>query len=481
MEDTWDAIRGLLKLDLVMLIANIVLSAAAMVLGGSLLCRLPVHPLSAGGKAISAQNNIPYSQTSLAVFTCLTAPFSLLLNGRSYTSLFQLLAYIIIIHSIGRTASVNQTDIDRESNKTKQTKDSNAPPQRVLHSRGSWGVDGNAGLSRTGGTKFSDSTINLGGITAQVLTGAVVVLAAICVLPWFASNFGLISGPEVPINPPAHLDLEYQPQFDIDIVVSMYKEPVDRLDSVLKSILQLPAFQGKSQRLIIYTKDEQADVPFIKQATHAFHVVQLPNIGREGETFLRHIITQWDNLAAHTMFIQGGIHNPREFVPRVRDYFDPRSTGMLSLGFSGNVCDSEDCGDRFGWRDDTKLVPSLYMKAYHTEKIYSRTLLNYKGQFIASARRIRGVRKAIYQDLWDTLKNPDSWVHRKEFLRDQKDGEKDEMSAPIFGYTLERVWGVLMQCSDLEIAWKCPTLLSGRRRGGSKRDCQCFDELQKKT
>ncbi|KAF2093497.1 hypothetical protein NA57DRAFT_48189 [Rhizodiscina lignyota] len=294
-------------------------------------------------------------------------------------------------------------------------------------------------------------------------------------LIWLASNFSIIDTPSIPSNPGPHLDTEYNPLFDIDIVVSMYKEPIDHVEWGLKSIRKIPGFQ--TQRLFIYTKDENANIEAINDAMRPFKVIHVPNVGREGETYLRHIVDHWDDLAKHTMFIQADIHNPREFIPRVRDYFDAERTGMLSLGFPGNVCDCANCGDRFGWHDDTGMVPSLYKKVYQTDEACNRDLLSYKGQFIASARRIRGVKKEVYEDLWKAIRDPNSWAHEAKYLR----GRRDEMSAPIFGYTLERVWGLLMQCSDLEIAWKCPTLLSGKRRGGSKADCQCFDETSNGT
>lgn len=37
------------------------------------------------------------------------------------------------------------------------------------------------------------------------------------------------------------------------------------------------------------------------------------------------------------------------------------------------------------------------------------------------------------------------------------------MSGPDLGYTLKRLWDILLQCSDLDVAWRCPSLLSGKR------------------
>jgi hypothetical protein len=195
----------------------------------------------------------------------------------------------------------------------------------------------------------------------------------------------------------------------------------------------------------------------------------LPNVGREGHTYLHHVIEQWEDLAAQTFFLQADIHNPREFFPRVRDYYTPQ-TGMLSLGFSGQTCNCRDCGDRFGWWDNT-LVGEVWSQAMNETCTDQQMLLSYKGQFVASAARLRGNEQSLYKTLRTALEDPGNFVHQEGYLQ----GRPDSMNAPFFGYTLERLWSVLLQCSEERIATRCPTLLSGTRRGGSKEDCQCFD------
>jgi hypothetical protein len=265
------------------------------------------------------------------------------------------------------------------------------------------------------------------------------------------------------------LDLTYAPQMEIEVVVSMYKEPIDQV-AHLVSMLRNMTNIGGDAKVHIYIKDVDADVGEVQQGTGADEVTPLPNIGREGETYLKHVLDSWDRLAQQTIFLQADIHNPREVYSRISDYFVPGRTGMLSLGWSGQVCNCESCGDRFNFWDTTHLFPEISNRINNATKC-NTVLLSYKGQFIASAKRIRGVDKSIYQDLHDAFVNRDSWAHQQEYLR----GRSDSMSAPIFGYTVERMWNLLFQCNSIEIAWKCPTLLSGHRIGGHVGDCQCFD------
>lgn len=72
----------------------------------------------------------------------------------------------------------------------------------------------------------------------------------------------------------------------------------------------------------------------------------------------------------------------------------------------------------------------------------------------------------------DSMEDKLSWMHHADYVR----GKHDTLNQPVFGETLERMWGFLMQCNDLALAWKCPTPLSGKRIGGDIGDCQCFDE-----
>ena len=265
------------------------------------------------------------------------------------------------------------------------------------------------------------------------------------------------------------LDLTYTPPAEAEIVISMHHESVGAVSDLIASLKAIPSFS--SALVHVYTKNEEANLDSIQQQTGADNITSLANVGREGETYLNHIIYKWDSLAGHTLFIQGDVHNPREIFPRIRDYYDPDKTGMLSLGFSGNVCDCQNCGDHWGWSDD--MVYNIYKEVY-PRRVCSKLLLSYKGQFIASARRIRGLSKRVYEELHEAIVTENSWAHQEEYLK----GRKDSLNAPFFGFTLERLWSLLLQCSDLDVAWRCPSILSGTRDGGDKGDCQCFDWIK---
>ncbi|USP73366.1 uncharacterized protein yc1106_00640 [Curvularia clavata] len=282
---------------------------------------------------------------------------------------------------------------------------------------------------------------------------------------YLSFNFGQRQYPR--IEP--RLDLGYQPNGPLEVVISMYKERTEDVASLISRLHSMPEL---SQALFtIYLRDSEADEERVMQETNSHNVVKIPNVGREAETYLNHIVNRWDNLAERTIFLQADVHNPREFYPFFERYFRANQTGFLNLGWAGNVCNSDDCGDRHGWQDETSLFPQIQSRVDHSAR--DGVLLSYKGQFVATAARIRGIDKAIYDDLWKLLVDEHSWAHNEPYLK----GREDEMSKPWFGYTMERIWNVLFQCSDMDVAWKCPTLLSGWRPGGSIADCQCFDTV----
>jgi len=271
---------------------------------------------------------------------------------------------------------------------------------------------------------------------------------------------------------PSTFDLSYKPDTRFDIVVSMYMEDPNFVRKMLEAIKSTAMLKNLEPNVILYTKDQDVVLSKLKQATGANSVERLENLGREGGTYLEHIVNKWDSLAEQTMFIQAHAHNMRELIPRINDYLVPE-TGMLSLGFTGVECECESCGDRWGWEDKFGAVPTLFEKIYK-EPCDPTTpiLLSYKGQFVASAKRIRGISRKIYGGLHEAITSKDGYSHNKTYVGDAVDRPDN----PYFGFTVERIWSLLMQCAtDERVAAKCPSLLSGMGRGGDVGDCQCLD------
>ncbi|THZ09664.1 hypothetical protein D6C91_09917 [Aureobasidium pullulans] len=272
----------------------------------------------------------------------------------------------------------------------------------------------------------------------------------------------------------------------MDLVVSRYDESAYSVASYIGPILNMTPLSGLTTRVIICStgQDEPEDLRDDLRHHLPFNVDvivrQRPNVGREGAAFLHHITTGWQDLADHTLFMQAELHYSWSVRRRIQDYFVP-NTGFLSLSDVSEYCSSWDqCWDHSTWSESPDVLKSIYSRANPT--IRQGFTLTYRGQFIASRHRIHSQDKQLFQDLLDEFVNPRSVAHSSGYAEHPwLPGKSDSMDRPLFGYTIERLWGVLMQCSDVQLAYRCPSLLSSaigsvlHTSTPILQDCQCLD------
>ena len=94
-----------------------------------------------------------------------------------------------------------------------------------------------------------------------------------------------------------------------DIVLSYYDENPVKVRNEIELLKAVPAVAELNPRVVIYTKGSvepsgKAGLEVLRNKLGADIIRTLPNVGRESHTFLAHIVDQWDNLAAHTLFGQ---------------------------------------------------------------------------------------------------------------------------------------------------------------------------------
>lgn len=480
-EDTLKAAEHLLDVDPMLLGLNVASTLAALLLGHSFMVPISIRdhfsPEATKERVLMAQISATFGFTAIVGFASSYLPM------RSYATVFQAgafcLAVVCILNGPQQTEDKGRswfrsTLFDLERLRPTSTPvsldsvplddDDNASTQGLLDSEGAINpLDDEPWTTRLG--------------TPSVVTIAAYSVVLLTWIGFLACNFAEKSVAEITSTPPPNLDLAYSPPHGFDVVISMYKEPITSIQTIMSELTAIPAIAAQSPRLFLYTKDEamQSDpaaLAALANSTAAYEVIHLPNAGREGATYLSHMLRRWDALAHHTLFVQADVHNPREFFDRVRAYYLPRATGMLNLGFSGQACATAACGDRWGWSEEPSLLTDVCARANGGDAAAcEKMLLSYKGQFVASARRIRAVERGLYEELSAAMTDAGSWAHREPYLK----GRVDSVNAPRFGYTVERLWGVVMQCSNEEVAWRCPTLLSRTRRGGGPTDCQCVD------
>ncbi|KAI0143757.1 hypothetical protein GGR57DRAFT_495040 [Xylariaceae sp. FL1272] len=241
--------------------------------------------------------------------------------------------------------------------------------------------------------------------------------------------------------------------WDLDIVIAWYDEPIEQVVQTAQLALDLPNVAGRKVRTIVYNKGTLNQTELEQAFPHASSdliIRPLENFGREGNTYLTHVINKEQDWASHTMFVQAEPHDPAYLQARLRDYFI-QNTGFLSLSYVRNFCPScDECNDHSGWSGNGTQIRDIFDRANPAQECQDISL-TYRGQFVVSAKRMQQANQDLLKD-----------------LRDQVDGSLE------FGYLLERMWSTIFRCPT--ISERCPTLLSGWVGNVAEAaDCQCLD------
>ncbi|KAI5204018.1 hypothetical protein AUEXF2481DRAFT_8096 [Aureobasidium subglaciale EXF-2481] len=288
---------------------------------------------------------------------------------------------------------------------------------------------------------------------------------------------------------PGHIHLiDFNTTSSFDFVVSRYHEPARVIAQQINRLCELPNTKSQDVRVIVYSTGEDNIVKFRADLQNALHpsleviVEARKNIGREAAAYLHHILHRYDNLSDHTLFMQAEMDYPHLLQQRAKDYLIPQ-TGFLSLSSTQQYCSStNDCWDHSRWGENPEILGDIYTRA-NPHAIATDFTLTYRGQFIASRIRILGQEKQLFVDLLDLLTNLKSVAHSEKYINQPwLPNKKDSLNAPLFGYTMERLWGVIMGCEGRRIADRCPSQLSssltsfiGLGMYGRVEDCQCLD------
>ncbi|KAG9655807.1 hypothetical protein KCU95_g14103, partial [Aureobasidium melanogenum] len=273
----------------------------------------------------------------------------------------------------------------------------------------------------------------------------------------------------------------------LNFVVSRFDESAAQIAHQINSLYALPTVESLASRLVVYSTGDDDTDKFAKDLQQSLHpaidltVSQRPNVGREAAAYLSHILSNYHNLSDHTFFLQAEMHSPNLVYPRLENYFVPQ-TGFLSLSDTHrhfNTCIHQPW-DHSTWSEDPEVLDAIYKQANITGccKDYA---LTYRGQFVVSRPRILAQNELLYSHLLHNLVGVDAVTHSEGYLRQPwLPSKEDSLDAPLFGYTTERLWGLVFGCEGKMD--KCTSLVSGAVRHGlglgiegDVGDCQCLD------
>jgi hypothetical protein len=271
------------------------------------------------------------------------------------------------------------------------------------------------------------------------------------------------------------LGQEREPQ-QLDIVLAHVGESQELFQSRLKIVLELPVIARLNPRIIVYTKARlktlQTDRETLRKQLGADLLYVLPNIGRDPDSHLAHIIERYDQLADHTLFLQANIEYTDLVEPMLQTHFRP-TLGVMGLG-TYTTCPCDRCLAQISGNPDPihgfKRIPQLYNIFNQGFCPPGGLLLGFKSQFIVSRARIIRNPKQKYVWLKGVYNDISHFIHD-----DPTEGQTIGISLakkvdnPSFFHTLERSWMTIFGCSDVRIAEECD-------RDDPTTRCACYDD-----
>ncbi|POY76391.1 hypothetical protein BMF94_0589 [Rhodotorula taiwanensis] len=277
----------------------------------------------------------------------------------------------------------------------------------------------------------------------------------------------------------------------LDIVFALYNETLTSFDKHVRHVKEQDALQGFRMRTTVYHKGSHLlHTPTVEQLLRldgVDEVFTLPNLGREGGTYLHHILRMLEPsaspegrvdqgskplpLADLTLFLQD--HLDWSWVTDVRfDFVDAR-TGFLSLA----PYVQSDCGFDLRTREDFPRVRDIFNMFQEDLCPPTHQLTSWAAQMVVSRERIMANPPSKYRRLLDLLEAPNEhWVYAEGadssmWIKSLPVQWRGNMSStnPFLGHALERSWPLIFNCTDPSLAQRCGD------NTFDKDGCQCYD------
>ena len=216
----------------------------------------------------------------------------------------------------------------------------------------------------------------------------------------------------------------------VQFVIAHYNEDLSWLDPVAESS-------------IIYTKGDPTFSPYPKRT------VSLPNIGREGHTYLQHIVRAYSSLPDVSVFLQGRIDDHISLSPtEIRDEASQTKPGEVTT-FPWRELELFDCWDGIPWDEYPCWEKWSAMKSKQAPKTpgqYFKDLLGYD----RTPDSVGFQPGAVFAVHRDTIRqHPRSFY--ENLLQEFFLGEMAHIN-PMTGHYMERFW-LAMWRPDEYVCW----------------------------
>lgn len=270
----------------------------------------------------------------------------------------------------------------------------------------------------------------------------------------------------------------------LHLVVAHYDEEPLYVRRWMNNVRAIRQAQDWGVHAFVYTKGVHGSG--LQEDIGADTLVDLRNVGREGSTYLHHIIEHWDHLADYTLFAQADLHKGQRegsgtdagmlrtwLDDRLRDQLNDQ-IGFMSLNGKHDLCYCGYCtdiGGRVLYPQWSQVYALLHGHICPQDK---PNVVSFHAAFLVSRKRIRARGRPFYEHLRDLIDAPaEHWLHREGVATwfTKRKGPSTP-SNPWFGHQLERLWHEIFDCGRLEDVVHCtPDLARAQGHGG----CSCLD------
>ncbi|GAA94293.1 uncharacterized protein L969DRAFT_97384 [Mixia osmundae IAM 14324] len=270
----------------------------------------------------------------------------------------------------------------------------------------------------------------------------------------------------------------------LDVVVAYYDEPLDRIHVLWAALNAAPAIYLRNPKLHLYVKAPDANLTALAMEYHPHKLQQLENRGREGGTYLSHILQHYDAterwlnpdiprsrsaqhsgaMAKHTIFLQA--HLGWNNMAGARFALLRQNTRFMSFGPYIEMKDGVE-----GYLGNGLEIPGFddiyQIFVGHGWQGGSSQLASWSAQVVASREAIMRNAQSAYKKILSQvtadhaspdIQVPPWWDHKK-----------GDPSDPWFGHAVERAWPIIFGCDEYQIAFDCDFEASDPAL------CACYD------